>query len=256
VDVPKRDENGNVIRDLDGNEGREVLLEVKDIHRVILEQNKQHFHQADKTPFAGGAENTMLYDIIGYTGMSQAAMDVVESTFLEKYDNELKDLLPETEQLIKELSMPEESKVLGKKIDCEITEEDFISGFKAWKESTSRSPSGRHLGHYKAIVYDPDLKKQDPETQHLRERETNFVEALVKLINIPLRYGFAPKQWCTSVMVMIKKDPGNPQIERLRVIHLFEAYYNLRLKLIWGSQMVYQGKDNNCFGKQQHSSRP
>jgi hypothetical protein len=55
--------------------------------------------------------------------MSQAAMDVVEGTFLEKYDNELKDLLPETEQLIKELSMPEEIKGLGKKIDCEITEE-------------------------------------------------------------------------------------------------------------------------------------
>jgi hypothetical protein len=56
-------------------------------------------------------------------------MDVVEGTFLEKYDNELKDLLPETEQLIKELSMPEEIEVLGKKIDCKITEEDFISGF-------------------------------------------------------------------------------------------------------------------------------
>jgi hypothetical protein len=94
-----------------------------------LEQNKQHFHQADETPFAGGTENTMLYDIIGYTGMSQATMDVVEGTFLEKYDNELKDLLPETEQLIKELSMPEEIEVLGKKIDCKITEEDFISGF-------------------------------------------------------------------------------------------------------------------------------
>jgi hypothetical protein len=35
---------------------------------VILEWNKQHFHQADETPFAGGAENTVLYDIIGYTG--------------------------------------------------------------------------------------------------------------------------------------------------------------------------------------------
>jgi len=37
VGVPKRDENGNVIRDLDGNEGREVLLEVEDIHKAILE---------------------------------------------------------------------------------------------------------------------------------------------------------------------------------------------------------------------------
>jgi hypothetical protein len=188
--------------------------------------------------------------------MSQAAMDVVEDTFLEKYDNELKDLLPETEQLIKELSMQEEIKVLGKKIDCKITEEDFISEFKAWKESTSTSPSGRHLGHYKAIVYDPDLKKQDPETHHLRECKTNFVEALVKVINIPLWYGFAPKRWCTSITVMIEKDPGNPQVEWLCMLYLFEANYNLSLKLIWGSRMVHQGENNNCFGKQQHGSRP
>jgi hypothetical protein len=33
---------------------------------------------------------------------------------------------------------------------------------------------------------------------------------------------------------MIEKDPGNPQIERLHVIHLFEANYNLSLKLLWG----------------------
>jgi hypothetical protein len=55
---------------------------------------------------------------------------------------------------------------------------------------------------------------------------------------------------------MIEKDPGNLQIERLHVIHLFEANYNLSLKLLWGKQLVYQGKDNNCFGKQQHGSQP
>jgi hypothetical protein len=55
---------------------------------------------------------------------------------------------------------------------------------------------------------------------------------------------------------MIEKDPENPRIKRLRVIHLFEAEYNLSLKLLWGKRMVYQGKDNDCFGKQQHGSRP
>jgi hypothetical protein len=53
---------------------------------------------------------------------------------------------------------------------------------------------------------------------------------------------------------MIEKDPGNTQIERLHVIHLFEANYNLSLKLLWGKQMVFQGKDNSCFEKQQHGS--
>jgi hypothetical protein len=79
--------------------------------------------------------------------MSQADKDVVEGSFLEKHGDELKDILPETEQLIKELSMPEEIKVIGKQIDYEITEETFfISGFKKWKESTLTSPSGCHLG--------------------------------------------------------------------------------------------------------------
>jgi hypothetical protein len=63
--------------------------------------------------------------------------------------------------------MPEEIKVFGKKIDNDISEEDFISGFKGWKESSSRSPSGQHLAHYKAIVTGPDLKQQDPEKAHL-----------------------------------------------------------------------------------------
>jgi hypothetical protein len=149
--------------------------------------------------------------------------------------------------------MPEEIKVLGKKIDSEISDNDFIDGFKKWK-STSTSPSGQHLGQYKAIVTDPDLQWQVPKKSHLRVWEINFVESLFKPLNIPIRYGFAPKQWCTLIMVMIKKNPGSPQIEHLRVIHLYEADYNLCLKLLWGKQMVYQGEDNNCFGEQQHGS--
>jgi hypothetical protein len=213
VDIPKRDDDGNVLRNEDGEEVREVLLEVEDIHHALLEQNRKHFHQSDDTPFAGGAENTVLYDLLGYTGMSKAAREVVDGTFLEKYGDDLGNILPETEQVIKELAMPDEIKVFGKKIDCKISVEDFLSGIKGWKESTSTSPSGRHLGHYKVIVTDPDLKKQDPEKSHLCERETNFVSALVKMLNIPLKYGFAPKRWCTSVTIMIEKDPRNPRIE-------------------------------------------
>jgi hypothetical protein len=255
VDIPKHNEDGNVILDEDGKEVREVLLEIEAIHKVLLARNKKHSHQADDTPFVGGSEDTVLYDLIGYTGMSKEAKDVIEGTFLEKYGDEL-DILPETELVIRELAMPEEIKVLRKKIDHEIMVKDFISGFKKWVESTSMSPSECHLGHYKAIVTDPDLKKQDPEKEHLRAHKTNFVEALVKMINLPLRHGFAPKRWCTSITVMIEKDPGNPHIKRLRVIHLFEADYNLSLKLLWGSRMVHQGEDNNCFGNQQHGSRP
>jgi hypothetical protein len=91
--------------------------------------------------------------------MSKAAKEVVDGTFLEKYGDELGDILPEMEQVIQELSMPEEIQVFGKKIDHQISEEEFIYGFKGWKESTSMSPSGHYLGHYKAIVHDPNLNQ-------------------------------------------------------------------------------------------------
>jgi hypothetical protein len=136
VDIPKKDAESNAIRDEAGEEVREVLLEVDDIHRAILEWNKEHFHQADETPFTGGAENTVLYDLIGYTGMRQAAKDVVDGTFLAKYSVKLGNILPEKEQVICKLSMPEEIKVLGKKIDTEILEEDSFQGSKVGKKAS------------------------------------------------------------------------------------------------------------------------
>jgi hypothetical protein len=44
VDIPKKDDKGNVIRDETGEEVCEVLLEVDDIHKAILEPIKKHFH--------------------------------------------------------------------------------------------------------------------------------------------------------------------------------------------------------------------
>jgi hypothetical protein len=58
------------------------------------------------------------------------------------------------------------------------------------------------------------------------------------------------------VTIMIEKDPRNPRIEWLWVIHLIEADYNMSLTMLWKKCLVYQGKDNNCFGKQQHGSWP
>ena len=79
--------------------------------------------------------------------------------------------------------MPEEIKVLGKKISYEVTEVDFISGFKGWKECTSTSPLGRHLGHYKAMINSPDWKKKPELCNHMMD----FVELMVNMINILLK---------------------------------------------------------------------
>ena len=37
---------------------------------------------------------------------------------------------------------------------------------------------------------------------------------------------------------MLEKDPGDPKLDRLRIICLYEADYNLYLKIMWAHRMV------------------
>ena len=42
------------------------------------------------------------------------------------------------------------------------------------------------------------------------EHEIDFVDIMVKMINLPVTYGFAMTRWLKSITCMIEKDPGNP----------------------------------------------
>ena len=92
-------------------------------------------------------------------------------------------------------------------IPTDISSDDVIHGFKGWKEYTSTLPSGRHLGHCKALVQHPTLLK-----------------SFVQFMNIVVSRGIAIPRWCkTTTNMMLEKDLGKPYIHRLRIIHLFEA---------------------------------
>jgi hypothetical protein len=125
-------------------------------------------------------------------------------------------------------------------IPIEISEADVINGFKGWNENTSTSPSGRHLGHYKAIIQHPILLK-----------------CFAQFMNIVVSRGIAIPRWCHATNVMIKKDKGKqPYIHRLRIVHLFEADYNFFLKLQWGHRLVRQAVSLNLLHDSQHGSVP
>jgi len=54
---------------------------------------------------------------------------------------------------------------------------------------------------------------------------------------------------------MLEKDPGNPSIDRLRVIHLYEADFNWLLKQFWAKRMLHYGEAKQVLGEEQHGSR-
>ena len=49
-----------------------------------------------------------------------------------------------------------------------ITTEDFDGKMRKWKETTSTSPSGRHLGHYKVLVSTIDRSLQEDVAKDLK----------------------------------------------------------------------------------------
>ena len=75
------------------------------------------------------------------------AEDVLQGTFLIP-DSE--PLLPETREILNELGKPLTIQPCTVKV-C-ISSEEFKSTYKIVKEATASSPSGRHVGHYKAAA--------------------------------------------------------------------------------------------------------
>jgi hypothetical protein len=113
-------------------------------------------------------------------------------------------------------------------IPIRITTENLRHGIKSWKETTSTSPSGRHLGYYHSILaYEPP--PVDADTPRDSDR---ILVVIANRIDSALQTGFVFTRWCEIVNAMIEKIPGRPLINKLRVIHLSEADLNLSLGIL------------------------
>ena len=95
---------------------------------------------------------------------------------------------------------------------------------------TIASPSGRHLGLYKALL-----------------GIENISEFFVGMCELPVLYAFTPKRLAHALKLMIEKDRGIPRVSRLRVIHLLETDYNFVLHTMWGRRLVTKARENNFF---------
>lgn len=105
---------------------------------------------------------------------------------------------------------------------------------------------GTHLGHYKAILA-PDesvndhkkrMEKLPPHKRHEPHHGTDqtgddVLDGMASILTYCHQTGQTLRQWLKIVNVMLEKIPGNPRIDKLRVIHIFDAMWNLSLGIIW-----------------------
>ena len=58
-----------------------------------------------------------------------------------------------------------------------------------------------------------------------------------------------------SIVILLPKDSGRPQIHRLRIINTYESQYNLELKYFWPKQGMKKAESNQWLGNNQTGGR-
>jgi hypothetical protein len=117
------------------------IYDPSEMTKYLLKRNQKHFGQANNTPFTSDP----LKSIYEYNGTNKNSKDLIIDRV---FPNEIKDLEESTKQFLEMLAS---NKQIPHIADT-ITYEEFKMGISKWKERTTTSPSGRHLGHYKLLL--------------------------------------------------------------------------------------------------------
>jgi hypothetical protein len=208
----------------------DTILDQTTIETYLLRYNRKSFRAAASSPCGHG----VIYNSLSFTSLTPAAAQFLEGKIPKDwYGND---------QLLQEFlfsfMIPPHIRE-RQQIKSTVTSTDIIKGISKWKETTSTSPSGRHLGHYKAIIQDPTL-----------------LQSLTQFMHVTIKSGIAVSRWSKATNVMIEKDTGNPCIHRLRIIHLFEADFNLYMKMQWGKRLVRRASKHLLLNTGQYGSVP
>jgi hypothetical protein len=120
-------------------------------------------------------------------------------------------------------------------IDTEVTTQVLKDLFKKWKEKPSTLPSGCHLEHWHALQA-PD--GNNPTTEGYQDLGAQITSIHANIMNAATLSGTPLERWTNVDSTLLGKSKGKPQIDKLRVIHLYEADYNEFPKTVWPHRAV------------------
>jgi hypothetical protein len=210
------------------------------IESLILRRNIRHFRQAENTPLATPA----VIRQIGFGADTDRAEQLLDGT------DDPTDITDDEWSRYLLTSMKRHSEEL----EITITAEKMMNKYRRWKERTSTSPSGRHLGHFHAL-FRPLKAKDDDDRDRLEGIRTDIIEMHAKMLQTAYDNEHVFKRWEYILTCMLGKDSGIPRIHRLRVIHLYECDLNLQFSIFF-RELDQHCEDNYLINKGVYGCRP
>jgi hypothetical protein len=189
-------------------------LSRESIEMACIQEGQRRFTQAKNSPFLKGS----LLESFGYNANPAATEAVLNGTFQTGNDVSIY-----TRQFIKELQMPDCIRSLPPLTGFADTQ-IHSQGWKRMKARTGSSPYGPLFCDYIAGTQDPQVAEVD-----------------ASLSSIRYMVGFSPAAWQKASDVMIPKKKSSHNVEKLRIIVLFDAMFNMANKRI-ARDMVKQAQ--------------
>lgn len=220
-----------------------TVTDPQEIEFYLVTRNRLHFGQAEGTPFTVSP----LREDVDWAASSLPSDQILQGDYqINSSFRQCHELLQACKSVVEIDSLP-----------AELLIEEFKSKIQSWRESTTTSPSGRHLGRYKAL-FAQGAPAEDTESEHetlLATKQEAISKLILALINYCLRNNHVLTRWKTIVNVMIPKEPQNLKIHRLRVIHIYEADFNLILAVKW-RQLLRHADARKVINEGQYGGRP
>jgi len=201
-----------------------TILDRDEMDKTLLEYCQTHFATAQGTPF------TMepLRHLLQYDGLTKFGK-----------------LVSQGWAQLEELPLDDATKALLQHLKCKATNhdlehpliyEDLQNRIKKWPEKTTTSPSGCHLGIYKSLQRHVQTKAKIkallPDQANAPIKQGRDVLFLIfDIMSLALKHTYTLERWKTVWTMFIEKELGNPDLNRLRCIMIFEADWQLLLKL-------------------------
>jgi hypothetical protein len=228
---------------VNGNEILHRVFKKTEVDNTLLQRNIKHFSQADGTPFT----TSPLLDIIGPDGCSPTAVHILEGRVpagLPKYPTMLL-------QKLEKVRNP---------IPLQFTFEDMCNGFIKWREKPTTSPSAKHLGIYRALVTAHRLlsRKEENHTSlpQTPSTATKCLQIQHKLMTLAIHHCHTFQQWAVVHNFLLEKTPGLPRLDKLHVIHLYEADWSLIQKFYVAYKINNIASKNKTVPIDQARGRP